>query len=213
MPHILVRKRARPYDLRMHTTSVPDFHVQVMAVNRVERLLRKSTQALDGAGVPYAVIGGNAVAAWISTVDEGAVRATKDVDILLRRDDLTVAADTLAQEGLDQHDVHGVTMFLLRKHPNPKTGVHVVFAGERVRPQSTHPAPDVTAVVRARSGFLLLRLPELLAMKLEAFRRIDQVHVEDMLAVRLIDETIAASLPTDLRTRLQEIENTRAEPH
>ena len=72
----------------MPVAGVPDFRGQVLAVNRVERLLRKVAGALDAAGVPYAVVGGNAVAAWVMTVDEGAVRATKDVDILLRRADL-----------------------------------------------------------------------------------------------------------------------------
>ena len=41
--------------------------------------------------VPYAVAGGNAVAAWVSRVDEAAVRNTQDVDILLRRSDLSAA--------------------------------------------------------------------------------------------------------------------------
>ncbi len=184
-----------------------------MAVDRVERLLQQTTEALDHAGVPYAIIGGNAVAAWVTTVDEGAVRATKDVDILLRRDDLAEAREALKGEGLDQYDVHGVTMFLLRENPNPKTGVHVIFAGEKARPQSTHPAPDVTSAVRSKSGFLVLSLPELLTMKLAAYRRIDQVHVEDMLGVGLIDDKLAASVPADLRARLEHIEKTREEPH
>jgi hypothetical protein len=36
------------------------------------------------------VAGGNAVAAWVATVDPSAVRNTQDVDILLRRADLDV---------------------------------------------------------------------------------------------------------------------------
>lgn len=69
----------------MQTIRVPDFSEQVMAVSRVDSLLRSVSQSLDRAKVAYAVIGGNAVAAWVRTVDEGAVRATKDVDVLLRR--------------------------------------------------------------------------------------------------------------------------------
>ena len=183
-----------------------------MAVDRVEHLLNQVTEALDRAGVAYAIIGGNAVAAWIMTVDEGAVRATKDVDVLLRRKDLTQTREALQREGLHQHDVHGVTMFLLRENPNPK-GVHVVFASEPIRPGRPHPAPDVTEAVRAKSGFLVLRLLQLLAMKLAAYRRIDQVHVEDMLGVGPIDDKLAASLPADLRSRLEHIEKTREEPH
>ena len=34
-----------------------------------ERLLR-ATAALNRAGVPYAVVGGNAVASWVATIDQ-----------------------------------------------------------------------------------------------------------------------------------------------
>ena len=190
----------------MPVARVPDFRGQVLAVNRVERLLRKVADALDAAGVPYAVVGGNAVAAWVTTVDEGAVRATKDVDILLRRADLPTAAAALRRAGLVQHEVLGVTMFLDRRRPNPKTGAHVIFAGERIRAHSAHPAPDVTSAVRSTAAFLVVDLPALLGMKLEAFRDIDRVHIRDLLSVALIDETSAANLPDDLRARLREIQ-------
>ncbi|MEK7710984.1 MAG: hypothetical protein AAB341_03725 [Planctomycetota bacterium] len=187
---------------------VPDFHRQVLAVNRVERLLLKLTGTLDKAGVPYAIIGGNAVAAWVATVDEGAVRATKDVDVLLRRADLDFAAKALAGVSLDLHEVLGVSMFLPRRNPNPKTGVHVIFAGEKVRERDAHPFPDVTASQRSRAGFLVLDLPMLVRMKLVAFRRVDQVHIEDLIAVGLIDDAVVRSLPDDLLPRLEEIRTT-----
>ncbi|MCA9239519.1 MAG: hypothetical protein KDA37_04940, partial [Planctomycetales bacterium] len=59
----------------------------VKAVEMVRERLRRSTAALDAAGVPYAVIGGNAVAAWVSTVDPGAARNTVDVDLMINRGD------------------------------------------------------------------------------------------------------------------------------
>lgn len=193
----------------MRTVRVPDFSEQVMAVSRVERLLESVAQSLDDADVPYAVIGGNAVAAWVAAVDEGAVRATKDVDVLLRRSDLPAAASALRCARLTLYEVHGVTMFLDPRNPNPNTGVHVVFAGEKVLPSSTHPAPDVATAVRTKSGFLVIDLPSLLLMKLDAFRRIDQVHVEDLLATGLINEDAIAGLPDDLRARLRQIQSTR----
>jgi hypothetical protein len=55
-----------------------------------DRLLRAAT-TLETAGVPSAVAGGNAVAAWVSRVDEAAVRNTKDVEIVLQRSDLDLA--------------------------------------------------------------------------------------------------------------------------
>src|SRR5438105_4891470 len=58
------------------------------AVAKVRERLLRATQALNQAGIPYAVAGGNAVASWVATVDEGAVRNTRVVDLLVRRDDL-----------------------------------------------------------------------------------------------------------------------------
>ena len=56
-------------------------------VEKVRQRLKRSTQALELAGIPYAVIGGNAVAEWVGRVDPAAVRNTQDVDILIRRSD------------------------------------------------------------------------------------------------------------------------------
>src|SRR5690349_8320433 len=84
----------------------------VRAVERVRERLIRATAALDAAGVDYAVGGGNAVAAWVSRVDEAAVRNTQDVDILLRRADLDSATTALeAAEFLRRH-VAGIDRFL-----------------------------------------------------------------------------------------------------
>lgn len=44
-----------------------------MAIERIRLRLKRTTTTLDAAQVPYAVIGGNAVAEWVGRVDEGAV--------------------------------------------------------------------------------------------------------------------------------------------
>jgi hypothetical protein len=49
-------------------------------VDNVRQRLLRATAALDSAGVPYAVVGGNAVADWVTRVDAAAVRFTQDVD-------------------------------------------------------------------------------------------------------------------------------------
>ncbi len=51
----------------------------LMAAAKVKERLRRATRALDAAGLPYAVAGGNAVAEWVARVDEDAVRKTRDV--------------------------------------------------------------------------------------------------------------------------------------
>lgn len=47
-----------------------------MAAEKVKERLLRATKALDDAGVPYAVVVGNAVAEWVARVDEEAIRNT-----------------------------------------------------------------------------------------------------------------------------------------
>src|SRR5687767_10104528 len=71
----------------------------IRAVEKVRQRLQRAAAVLDAAKIPYAVAGGNAVAAWVSRVDEAAVRNTQDVDILLRRADLERAIIAMTNAG------------------------------------------------------------------------------------------------------------------
>src|SRR5437867_6424340 len=81
------------------------------AVAKVRERLLRATAALNQAGIPYAVVGGNAVASWVATVDEGAVRNTRDVDILVRRSDLPALTVTLEAAGFVHDELLDVDMF------------------------------------------------------------------------------------------------------
>src|SRR3989304_884730 len=78
-------------DSRSSSSSTSLWERHVMAVDDVTNRLERICKALAVAGVPYAVVGGQAVALWVATRDPAAVRTTKDVDILLRRADLPKA--------------------------------------------------------------------------------------------------------------------------
>ncbi len=177
-----------------------------MAVERVGERLRRATRALDNAGIPYAVVGGNAVAAWVARADPSATRTTKDVDLLVRRADLDKITRALTSVGLVREDLRGLTLFIDPAEPSRRAGVHLVWEQERVRPSYAHPAPAVTEAVRDPSGFAVLDLAALVRMKLTSARPIDQVHVADLLAVGLIDDALRGSLPEDLAARLRGIE-------
>ena len=103
-----------------------------------ERLLR-TTAALENAGIAYAVIGGNAVAAWVGRVDQSAVRFTQDVDLLILRSDLDATKAALETAGFIYRHVASVDLFLDGPEAKARDAVHVIFAGERVRP--TMPCP------------------------------------------------------------------------
>src|SRR6266852_4944638 len=67
------------------------------AVTRVRERLLRATAALNQTCVSYAVVGGNAVASWVATIDEGAVRTTRDIDLLVHRSDLAAITTALEQ--------------------------------------------------------------------------------------------------------------------
>ena len=186
----------------------PNYHAYVMAVERVEQRLRKVTAALDAAGVRYAVIGGHAVAAWVSRVDPAATRSTKDVDLLVEQRDLDRIAQVMTALGFKREDLRRLVMFTDPQDPSRRTGVHLVWSGSLVRPSYVCPAPTIDEAVRDPQGFLVLDLPALVRMKLTAFRPIDQAHIEDLCRMELIDSAVRESLPGELRERLDQVKAT-----
>jgi hypothetical protein len=177
------------------------------AVERVRDRLLRSTAALEAAAVPYAVIGGNAVMAWVEQVDESAVRFTQDVDLVLRREDLDRAADALGKAGFIHRRAAGVEMFLDGPGAKARDAVHVIFSGEKVRPEYHAQVPDVSEAESFKS-FRVLSLEALVRMKLTSYRRKDQVHLLDMLDVGLIDASWPARYSAELAARLQHLIDT-----
>jgi hypothetical protein len=176
----------------------------VRAVEKVRDRMHRSTRVLQDAGIPYAVIGGNAVAVWVGQVDESSVRNTQDVDILLKRDDLEAAKTALTKAGFVFRHVKGIDMFLDGPNAKARDAVHIIFAGERVRATDPEPAPEV-GESEATPLYRVLRLEALVKMKLTAFRLKDRVHVLDMISVGLVDETWLPRLPVELSSRLKEL--------
>ena len=175
-----------------------------MAIEEIRLRLLRCTSVLETAGVPYAVIGGNAVAEWVGRIDKGAVRFTKDVDLLMRRDDLPRAIDVLERAGFIYAETFGVSLFLDHPDASPREAVHVIFSGEKVKSNDLSSAPDVDDY-EISEHFKILALERLIQMKLTAFRRKDQVHLLDMLDVGLIDASWVSRFPPPLAERLQEL--------
>lgn len=179
----------------------------VRAVEKVRQRLLRATAALERAGVPYAVAGGNAVAAWVTRVDEAAVRNTRDVDILLRRGDLPAATVALEAVGFVYRHAAGVDLFLDGPAAKARDAVHVVFAGEKVRPDELLPNPDV-ADSEPADEYRVLSLPALVQIKLTAYRDKDRTHLRDLLDVGLIDAGWGRRYPPELAARLQALVDT-----
>jgi hypothetical protein len=174
----------------------------IRAVEKVRERLHRATAALEGAGVPYAVVGGNAVAAWVARVDEAAVRNTRDVDLLIRRADFPAATAALTAAGFVREEVLGTEVFLDGPQATVRDAVHIVFAGEKVQSDYAAAAPDVGESERG-VGFQIVGLEPLVRMKLTSFRLKDRVHLLDMISVGLVDASWIERLPGELAVRLQ----------
>lgn len=179
----------------------------VSAVEKVKDRLLRATAALERGGVPYAVAGGNAVAVWVTRVDESAVRNTKDVDILIRRTDLELAKTTLEAAGFVYRHSAGIDLFLDGPDAKERDAVHLVFAGEKVRADDLLANPDVTDSI-ASDQFRVLDLTALVRIKLTAYRDKDRTHLRDLIDVGLIDESWCSRLPAELAARLQTLLDT-----
>jgi hypothetical protein len=177
------------------------------AVAKVRERLLRATTALNQAGVPYAVVGGNAVASWVATIDEGAVRNTRDIDILVRREDLPAVTKALVQAGFVQDELLDVVMFRDGPEGKPSEAVHLIFSGEKTRPDHLMPAPLIETV-QDPAKFRVITLESLIIMKLMSNRRKDQVHVQDLIGVRLVDPSWLAKLPPQLADRLKQLLDT-----
>ncbi len=179
-------------------------------IDDVRRRLERATGALAQHGVNYAVVGGNAVAAWVSRVDEVAVRNTRDVDILLRREDMQQARKALEAAGFIHRRVASLgkaaamDVFLDGPEAKVRDAVHVLWAGEKAVPDAIEATPALGKTEKGE-GFELIPLEDLVRMKLISFRDKDRMHLRDLVSVGLVEQSWPQRFPPALALRLQMI--------
>ncbi|MFO0941701.1 MAG: hypothetical protein U0930_13175 [Pirellulales bacterium] len=184
------------------------FERMFRAVELVKERLERACGSLSAANVPYAVIGGNAVAAWVATIDDGAVRNTRDVDLLLREEDLERATEALASVGFVRDRVMNVIVFLDGPEGKPSQGIHILLADRKVRDDYASFTPSVDQAIDM-DGKKIVSLQALVEMKLNSFRRKDQTHLVDMIQLGLIDQSWPSRFPKQLGDRLQSCSTTQ----
>ena len=164
-------------------------HQRVINAQRIvrERFINAAA-TLDASGICHAVIGGNASATWIATVDESAVRVEPLVEILIRREDLEEATRALENANLAVG--------------TGRNDIHLFFAGEKVGAYDLLPMPGVEAAVRI-DGKSVLGLEALATFCLLRHKTVDRVYLRDLMDVGLIDETWPGRYPAELGARLQ----------
>lgn len=171
-------------------------------------VLQKITEPLTAAAVPHEVIGGLAVLIHVEEADPTHSMLTRDVDILIARSDLRRVIAAAESQGFRFRHAAGVDMLLLgAKSACP---VHLLFSGEKVKPSQLTPNPPLAPerkMVRGQQVWVI-RLLDLVRMKLSANRDKDRVHIRSLDAAGLITPEIERGLPEPLRSRLQKVRET-----
>src|SRR6185369_16467779 len=128
-------------------------------------------------------------------------RLTRDVDVAVNRAELEQIAVAAVPFGFHfRHD-----MLLDNAEPRASSGIHMVFAGEKVRPEYLEAVPSFSEATPTSEGILIAPVIDLVHMKLTSFRLKDQVHIQDMDSVGLITPEIENSLSAALRERLKQV--------
>lgn len=156
------------------------------------------------AGLDYRIVGGLAAYLYVEEVDPDAGRLTKDIDIVVRREDLHRIAQAAGRFGLEYRHVAGVDMLAPAGAPSARRAVHLVFTGEKVRADYPEATPEFRPC-RTVKGLRLIALADLVRMKLTSFRARDETHLKDLDEAGLITPEIEAGLSPLLRERLARV--------
>lgn len=167
-------------------------------------LAARVEEAFRGAGIEYRVVGGLAAYLYVEEAEADAGRLTKDIDIMVRREDLPRIQQAAETVGLEYRHAAGVDMLVQKGQPSARRAVHMIFEGEKVRPEYTEPAAKL-GEGRQIQGIPVTPLADLVKMKLTSFRLKDQMHIKDLDEQRLITPEIEEGLPELLRERLREV--------
>lgn len=174
---------------------------------RLEQLFNladRVDRAFRAAGLDYRVVGGLAAYLYVEEAEPDAGRLTRDIDIVVRRKDLEKIAAAAASAGLEYRHVAGVDMLAQTGEPSARRAVHMIFTGEKVRPQYPEAVPEF-GEARTLRGLRLLPLVDLIRMKLTSFRLKDQTHLQDLDEAGLITPEVEAALSPVLHERLTEV--------
>jgi hypothetical protein len=172
-------------------------------------IVHKVADMFTAEGIPYEIIGGMAVAAQIERVDRDQVMLTRDVDLMIDRSDFDKVKQAAPRHGFHYRHAAGLDMLLHGDEKKAIRGVHLLFSGEKVRPNQT-PNPPLAPEPITLYGKEVSIIPvvDLVRMKLNSYRDKDRVHVRAMDAVGLITPGVERALPADLYSRLQHVRAT-----
>jgi hypothetical protein len=106
-------------------------------------VLHRITDVLAEGGTPHELIGGHAVLVHVEEVDPAQSMLTRDADLMVQRSDLRKIKDAAARRGFRFRHSAGVDVLLHGDTGCAKKAVHLLFSGEKVRPNQATPNPPI----------------------------------------------------------------------
>jgi len=166
--------------------------------------LERIVTVLNAANIAYEVIGGVAVNAHIMEHHRSRSFVTRDVDLLIRREDLDLVIEAGGAAGYEGRKIVGGYM-LIRAGQEIAEAVHLIFSGERSKSTQPLPHPPLQPEIKSLFGLLVPVAPlsDLVRMKLTSFRPKDVAHLEILEETGLITASIEGALPVELQGRLE----------
>ena len=135
---------------------------------------------------------------------------TRDVDLMVRRPDLERIRVVAAQHGFQFRHAAGGDMLIYGEGRPARNAVHLIFSGEKARPNYPVAAPPMEPEQKHIHGkeVMVIALPDLVRMKLTSNRDKDRVHIRSMDAAGLVTHMVEEQLTPELLARLKQIRET-----
>lgn len=176
-----------------------------MSEGDVHKALRRLTRRLDEETIPYALIGGMALAA------HGWVRMTQDVDILLTPAGLSAFHERLVGRGYTPAFPGAQRIF---RDVDTGVRIEVITTGEFPGDGKPKPVafPDPTTASTEREGIRVVTLERLIELKLAsgmsaANRLRDLADVQDLINALKLPQDLADRLDPSVRNKYRELWN------
>jgi hypothetical protein len=187
--------------------------VNILFEQRVFELVgafQKLSIPLDEAGVPHELVGGLAVFLHVENADSTHSSLTRDIDLMIKREDLPRVIGIAEKHGFRFRHTAGEDMLLYGETASARNAIHLLFTGEKVRPAQLEAHPSLRPVRAGIHGqeFWVIPVLDLVRMKLSSFRDKDRVHIRGMDAAGLINREVEQALGEDLRARLRQVRET-----
>ena len=172
--------------------------------------LQKLSLPLEQAGLQHELVGGLAVFLHVENADSTHSSLTRDVDVMIRREDMPLVVAIAEEHGFRFRHSVGLDTLLYGETNSARNAVHLLFTGEKVKAAQLEAHPSIRPVRAGIHGqdFLVIPLADLVRMKLSSYRDKDRVHVRGMDAAGLISKEVEHGLSEDMQSRLRHIRDT-----